>query len=90
MLGDDEAKQHSSRDPENTFLGIEFDAICSEFHEGLLEIGYEVVGQFGLNHDVIYVGLNGPPDEIPETLEHVALVRSPRVLQIEQHCDVAE
>ena len=31
MLGDDEAEQHAPRDPENSLLGVEFDAICSEF-----------------------------------------------------------
>ena len=45
---------------------------------------------FGLNYDVVDVGLNGPPDEVPETLEHLMLVHSPSVLQTEQHCDVAE
>ena len=59
MLGDDEAKQHSSRDPENTFLGIEFDAICPKFSKGSFKIGDKVVSPFGLNYDVIDVGLNG-------------------------------
>ena len=79
MFGDDETKQHAPRDPKNTILEIEFDAIRSEFCKGLLKIGYEVVSPFGLDHDVVNIGLNGPPDEIPETLEHTMLVRSPRV-----------
>ena len=78
MLGDDE-------DPENTLLGIEFDAIRSEFHKGLLKIDNEVVSLFGLNYDVVNVGLNGPPDEVPEAFEHTALVCSPSVLQTERH-----
>ena len=49
-----------------------------------------MVSPFGLNYDVIDVGLNGPPDEVPKTLEHTMLVCSPSVLQIERHCDVAE
>ena len=80
MLGDDEAEQHAPWDPENTFLRIEFDAICLEFHKGLLKIGNKMVSPFGLNYDVIDVGLNGPPDEVPESSEHTALVCSPSVL----------
>ena len=80
MLGDDEAKQHTPRDPENTLLGIEFDVVGSEFCKGLLKIGNEVVSPFGLNHDVVNVSLNGPPDEVPEAFEHTALVCRPSVL----------
>ena len=79
-LRDGEAEQHAPQDPENTFLGIVFDAIRSEFRKGLLKIGNEVVSPFGLNHDVINVSLNGPPDEVPKAFEHTALVRSPNVL----------
>ena len=75
-LRDNKTKQHTPWDPKNALFGIEFDAICSEFHECLLKIGYEVVSPFGLDHDVIDVGLDGLPDEIPETLEHAALVHS--------------
>ena len=70
-------------DPKNTLLGIEFDANRSEFCKGLLKIGNDVVSPFGLNHDVVDIGLDGLPDEVPETLEHTTLVRSPSVLQIE-------
>ena len=66
MLGDDEAEQHTPREPKNTFLGIEFDAIRLEFCKGLLKISNEVVSPFGLNYDVVNVGLNDPPDEVPE------------------------
>ena len=66
MLGDDEVEQHAPWDPKNTLLGIEFDAIRLEFRKGLLKIGNEVVSLFGLNHDVVDVGLNGPPNEVPE------------------------
>ena len=79
MLGDDEAEQHAPRNLENTFVRTEFDAICSEFCKGLLKIRNEVVGPFGLNHDVINVGLNGPPSEVPEAFEHTALVHSPSI-----------
>ena len=75
-LGDDKTKQHTPRDPKNALLGIEFDAICSELCEGLLKVGYDQVSPFGLDHNVIHVGLNGSPAEVPETLEHTTLVQS--------------
>ena len=81
MLRDDETKQDAPWDPKNTLLAIEFDAVHSEFCKGLLTISYEVVSLFGLDHDVIHVGLNGLPNEVPETLEHTMLVDSPSVLQ---------
>ena len=71
MLGYDETEQHAPRDPENALLGIEFDAVYSEFRKGLLKIGYEMDSLFGHDHDVIKVGLNGSPDEVPKTLEHM-------------------
>ena len=77
MLGDDETKQHAPRDPKNALLRIVFDVVCSEYCKGLLKIGYEVVSPFGLDHNVVNVGLNGPPDEVPETLEHTTLVCGP-------------
>ena len=49
----------------------------------MLKIGYEVVILFGFDHDVVNIGLNGPPNEIPEALEHTTLVCSPNVLQTE-------
>ena len=90
MLGDDKIQQHTPRDPKNALLRVELNAVCSEFCEGLLKVGYELVSPFGLDHDVIHVGLNGSPDLVSETLEHTILVRSPCVLQTEWHCDVAE
>ena len=73
------------RNPKNALLGIEFDAIRSEFCKGLLKISNEVVSPFGLNYDVVNVGLNGLPDEVPEAFEHTMLVHSPSVLQTKQH-----
>ena len=67
-------KLHAPRYPENTLLVIEFDAICLEFRKGLLKIGDKVVSPFGLNYDVVDVGLNGPPDEVPKAVEHTTLV----------------
>ena len=76
-FGDDEAEQHAPRDPKNTFFGIEFDVIRVEFRKDLLKISNQVISLFGLDYDVIDVGLNGSPDEVPETFEHTSLVRSP-------------
>ena len=84
-FGDDEAEQHAPRDPENIFFGIEFDAIRPEFRKDLLKISNQVVGLFGLNYDVVDVGLNGSPDEVPKAVEHTALVSCPSVLQTERH-----
>ena len=82
MFGDDETKQHAPWDPKNALLGIEFDVVCSEFCKGLLKISYKVVSSFGLDHDVVNVGLNGPPDKVSETFEHTALVRSPSIFRL--------
>ena len=43
----------------------------------MLKVSNEVVNPFGLNYDVVDVGLNGSTDEVPETLEDTTLVRSP-------------
>ena len=72
-------------DLENTLLGVEFDAVCSEFCEGLLKVGYDLVSPFGLHHDVVDVGLNGSPDEVSEASEHTSLVCRPSVFQTEWH-----
>ena len=79
-FGDDEAEQHAPQDPENTFFGNEFDVVRPEFHKDLLKIGNQVVGLFGLDYDVVDVGLNGSHDEVFETFEHTSLVRGPSVL----------
>ena len=79
-LGIDETKQHTPRDPENALLRVELNYISSEFCEGLLKVGYELVSPFGLDHDVVHVGLNGPPDKVLETLEHTMLVHGPNIL----------
>ena len=71
-LGDDEAEQHAPRDPENAFLGVELDIVCSEFRKDLLKISNEVVSPLGLHHDVVDVGLNGSPDEVSEASEHTS------------------
>ena len=80
MLGDDKTQQHTPWDPKNTLLGIEFDVVGLEFCKSLLQINYEMVSSFGLDYDVINVGLNGPPDEVPKTFEHTTLVCSHNVL----------
>ena len=85
VLGDDEAEQHAPRDPENTFFGIEFDVVRPEFRKDLLKIGNQVIGLFGLDYDVVDVGLNGSPDEVSEASEHTSLVCCPNVFQAKRH-----
>ena len=65
-LKDDEAEQHAPRDPENTFFEIEFDVVRPEFRKDLLKIGDQVIDLFGLDYDVVDVGLNGSPNEVSE------------------------
>ena len=72
-LRDDEAEQHAPWDPENTFFGIEFDVVRPEFRKDLLKIGIQVISLFDLDYDVVDVGLNGSPDEVPKTFEHTSL-----------------
>ena len=72
------------------FSGLSLMSFDRSFTKVCSRISYEVVGPFGFDHDVINVGLNSPPDEVPEALEHTTLVCSPSVLQTKQHCDVAE
>ena len=49
-----------------------------------------MVSPFGLDHDVINIGLNGLPDEVPKAPEHTMLVCGPHVLQTEWQRDEAE
>ena len=51
----------------------------------MLEISNEVVSLLGLHYDVIDVGLNGSPDEVPEAIEHTTLVSGPSIFQTERH-----
>ena len=60
------------------------------FSQSFVKVGYDLVSPFGLDHNVVYVGLNGSPNEVAETLEYTTLVRSPSVLQTEWHYDIAE
>ena len=46
----------------------------------MLKISNKVATLFGLNYEVVDVGLDGSPDEVPEAVEHTALVSSPSVL----------
>ena len=80
MLRDDEAEQHAPWDPENTFFGIEFDAVCSEFRKGAFKVGDKVVSSLGFDYDVVDIGLNSSPDEVSEAIEHTVLVRCPSIL----------
>ena len=51
----------------------------------MFKIDDKVVSPFGLNYDVVDVGLNGLPNEVPKASEHTALVRSSNVFQTERH-----
>jgi len=84
-LRDDKAEKHAPRDPENTFFGIEFDAVCPEFRKGSFKVGDKVVSSLGFDYDVVDIGLNGSPDEVSEAIKHTALVRCPCILQTEWH-----
>ena len=56
----------------------------------MLKVGDKVVSSFGFDYDVVDIGLNGSPDEVPEATKHTALVRCPSVLQTEQHQNIVE
>ena len=47
----------------------------------MLKVDDKVFGPLGFNYDVVDVGLNGPPDEVPEAVEHTTLVSSPIVFR---------
>ena len=70
MLRDNETKQHAPRDPKNALLGVELNVVCSECHKGLLKVGYDLVSPFGLDYNVIHVGLNGSP---MRSLKHLSI-----------------
>jgi hypothetical protein len=78
-LRDDEPEQHTSQDPKNALFGVEFYAILLELLEGFFEVSHDLVNLFGLDYDVIHVGLDDLSDEITKTLEHTSLVRYSRV-----------
>lgn len=82
-------KEHALGYPENTFLGLEFDAIFAQFSKGALQIGHEMVNLLRLHHDVIYVGLDGVSNYVIETLFHAALAGRTSVFQAERHRNVA-
>jgi hypothetical protein len=90
VLRDDEPEQHTSQHPENALLGVEFDAILSEFLEGFFEVSHELVGLFELDYDVVHISFNGFTDELSETLEHTSLVCSPDIFETKRHHDIAE
>ena len=90
MLRDDESEQHAPWDPKDTFLGVELDDVLPELPEGLLQVSHKLVGMLGLDYDVIYVSLNGPPNEVSKAFGHATLVHSPSILESEQHRNVAE
>ena len=67
------------------FSGLSLMPFAWSLAKFFFKIGDKVVSPFGLNYDVVNVGLNGPPDEVPTAVEHTALVSCPSVLQTKQH-----
>jgi hypothetical protein len=55
----------------------------------LIKVGNQAVGSFQLNYDVIYISLNGSPDEVPQNSKHTTLVRSPRIVEAKRHGYIA-
>jgi hypothetical protein len=55
----------------------------------LLEVGHQLIGLSRLDHDVIDVCLNGPPDVVAETLDHAVLVSCPIIFESERHRIIA-
>ena len=71
--------------PKTHFSGLSL----MPFAQSSAKVGYDLVSLFGLDNDVVHIGLNSSPDEVSETLEHTTLVHSPCILQTKRHCDVA-
>ena len=63
------------RTPKRHFSGLSLMPFAWRF----MKVGYDLVSPFGLDHNVVYVGLNGLPDEVPVTLEHTTLIHSLRI-----------
>ena len=43
----------------------------------MFKIGDKVANPFGFNYDVVDIGLNDPPDEVPKAVELTTLVSCP-------------
>jgi hypothetical protein len=51
----------------------------------LIEVGDQAIGSFQLDYDVIYVSLNGPPNEVPKNGEHTMLICCLGVIEAKRH-----
>ena len=68
---------------------VELDAFLSKAFEGYPQVVDEILGFSGLDHDVVYVGLDGPPNVVAKDLGHAPLVRGTYVSKAERHSHVA-
>jgi hypothetical protein len=80
-LGDDEPQEHASGDSEDTLLGIEFHAFCSQTLECRFKVKEEVGGFPRLDNDVIDVSLDRSADVLPEHVVHAPLYVAPAFLK---------
>ena len=64
VFRDYEYQEHALRDPKHTLLVIELDALLSKAFEGYLQVVDEIPGPSGLDHDVVYIGLDGSPNVV--------------------------
>ena len=72
-----------------TLLGVELDALLSKAFEGYCQVIDETLGLSGLDYDVVFVGLDGPPNVVTKDLGHAPLVRGTCVYEAEGHRHVA-
>ena len=77
------------RDYEDTFLGVELDALLSKAFEGYLQVIDEITSLSGLDHDIVHVGLDGSPDVLAKDLGHASLVCGPYISETERHSHIA-
>jgi hypothetical protein len=87
-LGDDEPKEHASRDSEDTLLRIEFQAFRSQTLECRFKVREEVGGSLRLDNDVVDVSLDRSADVFSEHVVHAPLVSGACIPQSKWHCGV--
>jgi hypothetical protein len=87
-LEDDESKEHASGDSEDTLLGIEFHAFCSQTLECRFKVREEVGGSLRLDNDVVDVSLHRSADVFSEHVVHAPLVSGACIPQPKWHYSV--
>jgi hypothetical protein len=76
-LGNDEPKEHASRNAKDTLLGVELDVFYFEAFERDTEVTNQIVDPFGFDYNVVNIDFYGWPDVFPENILHALLVRRP-------------